>query len=182
VFGCKAFVHIPQDERLKLDDKTRQCIFLGYGLDEFEYKLFDPIAKKVMRSHDVVFLEDQTIEDIVKTKVQVPQQEPLVDLDPVSTTPAQQQPECVIADDAHDDVHGTGDENAPQQHEFDAKIDDPDQQPPVPEDPPTIPLRRSSRDRVPSTRYPSYQYVVLLFDGLEPECFVDAMEDQYKKE
>ena len=68
VFGCKAFVHISQDERLKLDAKTRQCIFLGYGLDEFEYKLFNPIAKKVVRSRDVVFVEDQTIEDIVKTK------------------------------------------------------------------------------------------------------------------
>ena len=113
----------------------------------------------------------------MKIKVQVPQQEPLVDLDPVSTTPAQQQAEGVIADDAHDDVHGTGDENAAQQHEFDAEIDDPDQQPPVPEDPPIIPLRRSSRDRVPSTRYPSDQYVVLLSDGLEPECFVDAIED-----
>jgi hypothetical protein len=30
--------------------------------------LFDPIARKVMRSHDVVFVEDQTIEDIVKIK------------------------------------------------------------------------------------------------------------------
>ena len=68
VFGCKAFVHIPQDERLKLDAKTRQCIFLVYGLDEFGYKLFDSIAKKVMRSRNVVFVEDQTIEDIVKTK------------------------------------------------------------------------------------------------------------------
>jgi hypothetical protein len=63
------FVHIPQDERLKIDAKIRQCIFLGYGLDEFEYKLFDPIAKKVMRSCDVVFCEDQTIGDIMKTKV-----------------------------------------------------------------------------------------------------------------
>ena len=69
MFGCKAFVHIPQDERLKLDAKTRQCIFLVYGLDEFGYKLFDSIAKKVMRSRNVVFVEDQTIEDIVKTKV-----------------------------------------------------------------------------------------------------------------
>ena len=68
MFGCKAFVHIPQYERLELDAKTRQCIFLGYGLDEFEYKLFNPIAKKVVRSCDVVFVEDQTIEDIVKTK------------------------------------------------------------------------------------------------------------------
>lgn len=69
VFGCKAFVHIPQDERSKLDAKTRQCILLGYDLDEFGYKLFDPIEKKVVRSRDVVFVEDQTIEDIVKAKV-----------------------------------------------------------------------------------------------------------------
>lgn len=35
VFGCKVFVHVPKDERSKLDAKTRQCIFLGYGHDEF---------------------------------------------------------------------------------------------------------------------------------------------------
>ena len=50
VFGCKAFVHIPQDERSKLDAKTRPCIFLGYGLNECCYKLYDPISKKVIRS------------------------------------------------------------------------------------------------------------------------------------
>ena len=31
VFGCKAFVHIPRDERFKLDAKIRQYIFIGYG-------------------------------------------------------------------------------------------------------------------------------------------------------
>ncbi|KAI4299713.1 hypothetical protein L6164_033144 [Bauhinia variegata] len=30
VFGCRAFVHIPRDERFKLDEKSKQCIFLGY--------------------------------------------------------------------------------------------------------------------------------------------------------
>jgi hypothetical protein len=35
--------------------------------------LFDPIARKVVRSHDVVFIEDQTTEDIVKTKEKVPE-------------------------------------------------------------------------------------------------------------
>ncbi|KAL6322839.1 hypothetical protein AAG906_020839 [Vitis piasezkii] len=29
VFGCRAFVHVPRDERSKLDSKTKQCIFLG---------------------------------------------------------------------------------------------------------------------------------------------------------
>ena len=28
VFGCKAFVHAPKDERSKLHAKTRQCIFI----------------------------------------------------------------------------------------------------------------------------------------------------------
>ena len=32
VFGCQAFVHIPKDERKKLDSKSRKCIFLGYGM------------------------------------------------------------------------------------------------------------------------------------------------------
>lgn len=30
VFGCRAFVHIPKDEKSKLDDKAKQWIFLGY--------------------------------------------------------------------------------------------------------------------------------------------------------
>jgi len=50
----------------------------------------------------------------------------LVDLDPIPIAPAQQQAEGDVADYAHDDVHGIGDENAPQQDEFDAKMDDPD--------------------------------------------------------
>ena len=46
--------------------------------------------------------------------MQAPQQDPLVDLDPVPAPPAPQQIEDDVADDAQDDVHGTGDENAPQ--------------------------------------------------------------------
>ncbi|KAG8377494.1 hypothetical protein BUALT_Bualt08G0038700 [Buddleja alternifolia] len=64
VFGCRAFVHIPKDERSKLDDKTKPCTFLGYGHEEFGYRLWDPVNKKVIRSRDVVFLEEQTSDDI----------------------------------------------------------------------------------------------------------------------
>jgi hypothetical protein len=39
VFGCRAFVHIPKDERSKLDSKTKECIFLGYGNGQFGYRL-----------------------------------------------------------------------------------------------------------------------------------------------
>lgn len=39
VFGCTTFVHIPKDERSELDDKSKMCIFLGYGHEEFGYRL-----------------------------------------------------------------------------------------------------------------------------------------------
>ncbi|KAG6742361.1 hypothetical protein POTOM_053232 [Populus tomentosa] len=39
VFGCRASVHVPRDERSKLDSKTKQCIFLGSKDDEFGYRL-----------------------------------------------------------------------------------------------------------------------------------------------
>ena len=43
MFGYKAFVHIPKDERSKVDVKTQQCIFVGYGQDQFGYRFYDPV-------------------------------------------------------------------------------------------------------------------------------------------
>lgn len=63
VFGCRAFVHIPRDERSKLDVKSKECIFLGYGDENFGYRLYNLVDKKVIRSRDVVFLEDQIFEE-----------------------------------------------------------------------------------------------------------------------
>ncbi|RDX76303.1 hypothetical protein CR513_43717, partial [Mucuna pruriens] len=70
VYGCKAFVHVPKDERSKLNMKTRQCIFIGYGHDEYGYRMYDPVDKKLVRSRDVQFMEDETIEDIDKNDEQ----------------------------------------------------------------------------------------------------------------
>jgi len=61
VFGCRVFVHVSMDERSKLDIKTKQCIFLGSKDDEFG-RLRDPKEKKIVKSRDVIFFEDQTIE------------------------------------------------------------------------------------------------------------------------
>ncbi|GKG53247.1 retrovirus-related pol polyprotein from transposon TNT 1-94, partial [Tanacetum coccineum] len=58
VFECKASVHIPKDERSKLDMKGKPCVFLRYGQAEFGYRLYDPVQKKLVRSRDVVFEED----------------------------------------------------------------------------------------------------------------------------
>ena len=58
MFGCKAYVHISKDERSTLDDKAKECIFLGYRHEEFGYRLWDPMARKLIRIGDIVFIED----------------------------------------------------------------------------------------------------------------------------
>ena len=59
VFGCQAFVHIPKDERRKLDSKSKKCLLLGYGTTTTGYRLYDPLKKKVLYSRDVVFNEQR---------------------------------------------------------------------------------------------------------------------------
>ncbi|GAA0170948.1 hypothetical protein LIER_25099 [Lithospermum erythrorhizon] len=66
VFGCRAFVHIPKDERSKLDNKSNQYLYLSFGDEKFGYKLYGPVSKKIVRSRDVVFIEKQIIGDLRK--------------------------------------------------------------------------------------------------------------------
>uniref|UniRef100_A0A251TCA0 Putative copia protein n=1 Tax=Helianthus annuus TaxID=4232 RepID=A0A251TCA0_HELAN len=59
VFGCIAYVHIPKQNRSKLDDKTERAIFVGYSEHSKGYKLFNPITHKMIISRDVIFSENQ---------------------------------------------------------------------------------------------------------------------------
>ena len=68
VLGCKAFAHVPKEQRLKLDSKAIPCIFVGYGDVEFGYKLWDPEKKKMIKSRDVVFHENGNLVDLEKTE------------------------------------------------------------------------------------------------------------------
>ena len=36
---------------------------MGYSEDEFSYRLWDLVDKKMVRSQDIVLMEDKTIED-----------------------------------------------------------------------------------------------------------------------
>ncbi|KAK2997449.1 hypothetical protein RJ639_025454 [Escallonia herrerae] len=56
-FGCPAYVHLHNEERSKLDPKSKECIFLGYEEGVKGYRLWDPVAKKKVISRDVVFNE-----------------------------------------------------------------------------------------------------------------------------
>ncbi|KAH0669684.1 hypothetical protein KY289_024177 [Solanum tuberosum] len=116
------------------------------SFDEFGYHLFDQVEKKLVRSHDVVFFEDQTTEDLEKTKkVDSQSSEILVDVDPND--------QYAVDASVQDDVVG--------------------QQPTIIEAPESS-LRRSTREKIPSSRYSPNEYVILT-DGGEPESLDEAM-------
>ena len=57
VFGCSAYIHVPKDERAKLDSKTRKCILLGYGSVQKGYRVYDETTQKILHSRNVTFNE-----------------------------------------------------------------------------------------------------------------------------
>lgn len=59
VFGCLAHVHVPDQKRKKLDDKSFPCVLLGVSDESKAYRLFDPATKKIVTSRDVSFEEDK---------------------------------------------------------------------------------------------------------------------------
>jgi hypothetical protein len=50
VFGCDAYVHVPKENRSKLDKKVEKCIFIGYKDGVKGYKLWNPETKKTVYS------------------------------------------------------------------------------------------------------------------------------------
>jgi hypothetical protein len=57
-FGCEAFVHIDKENRTKLEAKSKKCTFIGYGVNDFGYCLWDYENNKIIRSRDVIFNEN----------------------------------------------------------------------------------------------------------------------------
>ncbi|MCO5570646.1 hypothetical protein L7F22_024373 [Adiantum nelumboides] len=60
VFGCIAYVHVPDELRTKLDPIDEKCAFIGYSLEQKGYKCYNPITRQVRVSRDVVFDEMAT--------------------------------------------------------------------------------------------------------------------------
>ncbi|UYV73120.1 hypothetical protein LAZ67_10001878, partial [Cordylochernes scorpioides] len=63
-FGCNAYVHIPKDNRKKLDKKSIRTFFVGYTETNKNYRMWDPIARKIIISRDVIFTGANTSENI----------------------------------------------------------------------------------------------------------------------
>nr|KYP40501.1 Retrovirus-related Pol polyprotein from transposon TNT 1-94 [Cajanus cajan] len=58
VFGSIAHVHVPDEKRSKLNDKSEKYIFIGYDANSKGYKLYNPDSKKTIISQNVMFDEE----------------------------------------------------------------------------------------------------------------------------
>ena len=176
VFGCKAFAHVPKEQRLKLDSKDTPCIFVGYGDAEFFYKLWDLEKQKMIKSQDVVFHENENLATLEKTKktkdtiVGVPYLTPTYSSSNHATNREEVQDENL----GNDPIAVDGDEPAGVDGDDAQDIEDVEQReqlvPPKIEEPQ---VRMSTREWRMSTRYPFSEYILLTDKG-EPEYYQEV--------
>ena len=62
---------VPNQLRKKLDKKGQKCIFVGYSEDTKAYKLYDPVARKVIISRDVQFVENESWDGTIEKNVNI---------------------------------------------------------------------------------------------------------------
>ena len=58
IFGCVAYMHVPDTKRRKLDPMGEKSILLGVSEELKAYRLYSPTTKKIHISRDVVFNEN----------------------------------------------------------------------------------------------------------------------------
>ncbi|RDY06571.1 hypothetical protein CR513_09416, partial [Mucuna pruriens] len=137
--------------------------------------MYDPIEKKLVRSRDVQFMEDQTIEDIDKVKKSTPEKDnslskidlvrmPIHDLDTIYNN----QHNYVGDQQLGDGFDVPLDDDAKKEQEISQDENLGDALKPSP-----VQLRRSNR-------YTSNEYVTLT-DGEEPECYQESMESEERQ-
>ena len=60
VFGCLVYIHIPKEERTKLDPPRRKGILIGQSNTSKAYRIYFPGFKNIDIIIDVTFDEDST--------------------------------------------------------------------------------------------------------------------------
>eukprot|EP00252_Welwitschia_mirabilis_P028029 TRINITY_DN992_c0_g1_i5.p1 TRINITY_DN992_c0_g1~~TRINITY_DN992_c0_g1_i5.p1 ORF type:complete len:816 (+),score=171.97 TRINITY_DN992_c0_g1_i5:277-2448(+) len=181
VFGCEAYMHIQKENRTKLQERAKRCIFVGYGEDALGYRLWDPETNRIARSRDVKFREHVMFYNL--------QDKNQAESDPVS--PHQS---CKVKDESDEEQEEEQEEEAPEtgisdNNEMSSEEEQVEEEQPMDA---SHWVRRSTRISHPPDRYsPSLNYV-LYSDCGEPETVREAhacadavkwkaaMEDEWK--
>jgi hypothetical protein len=56
-FSCESFVHMDKENITNLEEKSKKCTFIGYGVNDFGYLLWDYENHRIIRIRDVVLNE-----------------------------------------------------------------------------------------------------------------------------
>eukprot|EP00253_Pinus_taeda_P023081 PITA_23081 len=157
-FGCEAFIHIDKENRTKLEAKSKKCTFIGYGVNDFGYRLYDYENHKINRSRDVIFNKKV----LYKNQLQEKKQE-------------KENKEYAVLDEITEKVKVPENNNnqQPQQQQ-------PSQLQQAPQTPESG-VRRSTRISRPPERYSPSLYYLLLTDSVEPECYEEEMQVESRK-
>ena len=151
IFGCVSYVHIEAENRSKLDPKSKKCIFIGYGINDFGYRFWDIENRKVIRSRDVVFNENVMYKDMMKEQDKSSKSKEFAELEEISKT----------------DVLMPRDQNIPLETQV-----------PAP-DPVLRRSTRTTQNQTPARYMSSLQYLLLTDNG-EPECYEEAVKAEAK--
>ena len=162
VFGCVAYLHISDQGRNKLDSKSKFCTFIGYGEDEFGYRIWDDENKMIVRSRDVIFNEKVMYKDRRKIENYDTNQKESTFIDEDYVPDSTMQEYTIISTpqlEEHIIQSSTSQSNDIQQLSS-----------------PTPTLRRSTRPHVPNRKHMNY---LLLTDEGEPEDYHEASHTRY---
>ena len=64
-FNCEAFSYIDSKNRTNMEAKSKKCVFFGYGIDEFGYRLLGFENHKIVKSRNVIFNEKVLYKDLL---------------------------------------------------------------------------------------------------------------------
>jgi len=60
VWGCLAYVRIPDIKRPKLGPKVNKCVFLDFTKDSDACRFLDPGTNSIIEARDVEFFEESS--------------------------------------------------------------------------------------------------------------------------
>ena len=152
VFGCTAYVLIPDEKRRKLDPKSMKGVFVGYPEGSKGYKIFIPETRRMIRSRDVKFVESSLQEGLVSTEAPT---------------------ELYVKSDVANDVDSVTFEE--REGDESAENDEDEQIIPVPD------LARPIRDRRPPDRYGEWVMSVAAVET-DPKTYKQATKSPNAKQ
>ena len=59
IWGCLAYVRIPDPKRSKLASRAYECVFIGYAINSKAYRFYDLKNHVIIESNDVDFFENK---------------------------------------------------------------------------------------------------------------------------